>query len=795
MYNYLKIGWRKLFRSKIFSLINILGLSLGLAACWIILLFVNDELSYDRYFTHTDRIYRVVSHGKWDGGSFDITGTAGPLANVIKDEFPGVKEATRFDVEGGGIITIGSQQTKVDEIFMADRNFFNLFDYKFLAGNPATALNNPQSIVLTEDLAIQLFGSAATALNKTLYFNKSEPTLVTGIIQNVPQNTHFTFRAIRSFSKDFNPDWNQLYLYTYILLKDQSYLPQLQEKLPYIVKKYIHGRDLDFDYKIELQPITDIHLHSNLSYELGNNSNIKYVYIFSIIGVLVLLIAIVNYINITTAQASIRMKEVAVRKVIGSSTLNLTKQFLVETSLIILFATLLSILLASLFLPWLNQMIGKQLDLWHFGIGKSLLFVLPFMVFLVFTTGIYPALVLSGLKTIPSLKNQIGTHGYQHLLRKSLVVFQFVIAVLLIVSTIVIFLQLDFMTTKNLGFDKNQVMVFHLDNESTRNKGDELRNSLLEDSHITEVAFASNPIGKNDIGVGTFNVENNGKIDPNFTLANTLKIDPNFIPAMHIQLVKGRNFDSTMPTDSASVIINSAFEKKQGWINAVGKRIEFGRDKAGKSILKSVIGVVSDFHIYSLQHKIDPLVLVLPTNKMEMDNIYIRMKSTNMNHTISYINKVYSKYVPDYPLEYTFLDKTYEHQYNSEVKQGQILLIFALLSIVIACLGLFGVITFSIQLRIKEIGIRKTLGATLSNLVYLLCSDMVKLVGIALLIALPVGWLLMNQWLQEFAYRITVSWWILASAGIIALVIAILTLCTRAIAAAKANPVDSLKVE
>lgn len=795
MYNYLKVGWRKLFRNKIFSLINILGLSLGIAACWIILLFVNDEMSYDRYFTQSDRIYRVVSHGKWDGGSFDITGTAGPLANVIKDEFPGVKEATRFDIEGGGIITIGTQQTKVNEIFMADRNFFNLFDYNFLAGNPATALNTPQSIVLTEDLAIQLFGSAKTALNKTLYFNKSEPTLVTGIIQNVPQNTHFTFRAIRSFSKDFNPDWNQLYLYTYVLLKDQSYLPQLQEKLPHIVKKYIHGRDLDFDYKIELQPITDIHLHSNLSYELGSNSNIKYVYIFSIVGILVLLIAIVNYINITTAQASIRMKEVAVRKVIGSSTLNLTKQFLVETSLIILFATLLSILLASVFLPWLNQMIGKQLDLWHFGIGKSLLFVLPFMVFLVFTTGIYPALVLSGLKTIPSLKNQIGTHGYQHLLRKSLVVFQFVIAILLIVSTVVIFLQLNFMTTKNLGFDKNQVMVFHLDNESTRSKGDELRNSLLEDSHITEVAFASNPIGKNDIGVGTFNVENNGQIDPNFTLANTLKIDPSFIPTMHIQMVRGRNFDRTMPTDSNSVIINSAFAKKQGWTNAVGKRIEFGRDKTGKSILKSVIGVVSDFHIYSLQHKIEPIVLVLPTNKMEMDNIYIRMQPTNINSTISHINKIYGKYAPDYPLEYTFLDKTFEHQYNSEIKQGQILLIFALLSIVIACLGLFGVITFSIQLRIKEIGIRKTLGATLSNLVYLLCSDMVKLVGIALLIALPIGWLLMNQWLQEFAYRITVSWWILAGAGVIALVIAILTLCTRAIAAARANPVKSLKVE
>ncbi|WP_293881639.1 ABC transporter permease [Sphingobacterium sp. UBA1498] len=795
MHNYLKVGWRKLFRNKVFSLINILGLSLGLAACWIILLFVNDELSYDRYFVQADRIYRVVSHGKWDGGSFDITGTAWPLANVIKNEFPSVKEATRFDIEGGGIITIGNQQTKVNEIFLADKNFFNVFDYNFLAGNRSTALTNPQSVVLTEDLAVQLFGSVETAVNKTLYFNKSEPSLVTAVIQNVPKNTHFNFRAIRSFSKDFNPDWNQLYLYTYVLLKDQSYLPQLQKKLPYIVKKYIHGRDLDFDYKIELQPITDIHLHSNLSYELSNNSNIKYVYIFSIVGTLVLLIAIVNYINITTAQASIRMREIAVRKIIGSSTLNLTKQFLVETSLIIFCAALLSILLASTSLPWLNQSIGKQLDLWHFGIGKSLLFVCIFVLFLVFVTGIYPALVLSGLKTIPSLKNQIGTHGLQHLLRKSLVVFQFVIAVLLIVSTMVIFLQLNFMNTKDLGFDKNQVMVFHLDNESTRNKSEELRNSLLEDSHITDVAFASNPIGKNDIGVGTFNVENNGKIDPNFTLANTLKIDPNFIPAMHIQLVKGRNFDAAMPTDSSSVIINSAFAKNQGWTDALGKRIEFGRDNAGKSILKSVIGVVSDFHIYSLQHKIDPLIMELPASKIEMDNIYIRMKSTNMRHTIAHINKVYDNYFPDYPLEYTFLDETYNDQYNSEVRQGQILLIFSLLSIVIACLGLFGVITFAIQLRIKEIGIRKTLGATLSNLVYLLCSDIVKLVGIALLIALPIGWLLMNQWLQEFAYRISVSWWVLAGAGIIALIIAILTLCTKAINAARANPVNSLRVE
>lgn len=792
--NYIKIAWRNLLNNKIFSLINLLGLSIGMAAFWLIMIFVVSELSYDRHYENSDRIFRIVSHGKWNGGSFDITGTAGPMAETMKNEFPEIQEVTRLEAEGGGVIKYGDKLLKINDVFFADSSFFTVFSHHFLSGNPVSALSKPQSIVLTKELAIQIFGSPERAINKTIYFNNT-PNQITAIIENVPENSHFTFSAIRSFSKGFAPDWSNFYLYTYVLLEHTRDHQALQQKMPGFVKKYLNDQGLNVDYALELQPLIDIHLHSNLSFELSTNRSIKFVYIFTFIGFLILVIAFINYINISTAKASTRLQEVAVRKIIGSTRKELVKLFLVESGIITIFSALFSIVLVQLFTPLLNQLTAKELHLWDYGIIRTLSILIPFTLFLSLTGGLYPALFFSRFKTVPALKNQMDKQHFQAIFRKSLVIFQFVIAVVMICATVVIYSQLNFMTKKDLGFDKNQVITFHLDNEHARLNGQNLKAELLKNPAIQEVAFAGNPIGNNNIGIGTYNVENNGIIDPNITMANNLTVDHAYIPTLHIQMHQGRNFNPSLTTDSNAIIINQAFAKKQGWTDAVGKRIQIGADANGKSLFKTVIGVVGDFHIYSLQHKIEPMVMVLPSSPTEMDNVYVRINKQNIEETIQFIENVFKNFDREVPFTFSFLDQNFKNQYESESRQGQLLFVFAIMTIGIACLGLFGLITFTTEQRIKEIGIRKTLGASTSRLVKLLCSDLLKLVGIAFLVAIPLSWLAMNQWLQNFAYRITISWEMIALSGIITILIATITLIIQAIKTASANPVDSLRNE
>ncbi|MGH2624126.1 MAG: ABC transporter permease, partial [Sphingobacterium sp.] len=416
----------------------------------------------------------------------------------------------------GGVIKYEDKLLKVNDIILADSSFFSIFSHHFIAGNPSNALSQPQSIVLTEKMATQLFGSANLAINKTIYFDNN-PHQVTGIIENVPENSHFSFSAIRSFSEGFAPDWSNFYLYTYVLLKNAQDGPLLQSKMPEFVKKHLTNQGFDVEFTLELQPLTDIRLHSNLSFELGTNRSVKFIYIFTSIGFLILAIAIINYINISTAKASTRLQEVAVRKVIGSTRKDLIKLFLVESGLITFLSALFSIILAYLFIPLLHQLSGKELQLWDFGIVKTLLILIPFTLIMGLIGGLYPALFFSSFKTVPALKNQMGKQHFQALFRKSLVIFQFIVAIIMICATVVIYRQLSFMQKKDLGFDKNQVITFHLDNENARLKGQNLRTEILKNPAIQEVAFAGNPIGNNNIGIGMYNVENNGIIDPNNT--------------------------------------------------------------------------------------------------------------------------------------------------------------------------------------------------------------------------------------------------------------------------------------
>lgn len=791
--NYFKTALRNISRQKIFSFVNIAGLALSLTAVWAIALYVTDELSYDRYHEKGDRIYRLASHGKWGDEKFDITGTSGLAAATFKKDFAEVEDAVRIDVEGGGVITIDDKVIKDDAIFFTDSSFFNVFSYHFLAGG-VNALKQPNSIVLTKTLAAKLFADPLGALNKTVYIDK-QASVVTGVIDDVPKNSHFTFNALRSIPQNYTEDWGVLQTYTYILLKRNADINQLRAKMPAFVTKYLTINAQNIHFTLELQPLTSIHLQSHLSYELGENHDIRYIYVLAIVGLLILFVALINYINITTARASIRLKEVAVRKIIGSDRKNLIGLFLTESLVTIITAAIIAIVIIILIMPLFNDLSGKQLSVWRFGIVQTIIFLLGFSTITALIGGLYPALFLSRFKTIPALKNQLGDVKGQTIFRKSLVMFQFLITTVMITASLVIYLQLHYVMHTDLGFNKNQMLTFHIDDREARTKVAALRTALLQNPLIKDVASAGNPIGNNNIGMLDYSVEKNGVFDERTNLANSLLIDADFIPAMQIHLLEGRNFSEAIPSDSNDIIVNEAFLKRQGWTSGIGKKISRGKDSTGKLITATVIGVVKDYHIYSLQHLIEPLIMLLPKLPQDRDNMYVRVSETNLSQSLPFIQKTFKKFDPAATFEYHFLDKNFEAQYQAEQKQGEILLGFTILTISIATLGLFGLITFIVGQRVKEIGIRKVLGASVGNMVSLLTGSLMKVITLSMLVSIPLSWLIMNQWLQDFAYRIRLEWWMFALACIVAAIIAIATLSFQAIKAAIANPVQSLRSE
>ncbi len=780
-------------RQKLFTFINIFGLVLSLTAVWLIALFIADELSYDRYHENAGEIYRLASHGQWGDEKFDITGSSGLAAEAFKKDFPEVQDAVRIDAEGGGIIDYDNKKIKDDAIFFSDPSFFTIFTYHFLAGN-VHALEKLHSIVLTKTLAAKLFADPNTALNKTVYIDKS-PAIVAGVIEDVPGNSHFTFDAIRSFPQSYKGDWGAQNIYTYILLKKHTDINRLRVKMPAFVTKYLTVNAENVHFTFELQPLTSIHLHSHLGYELGENRDIKYVYVLSIIGLLILIIAFINYINITTARASVRLREVAVRKIIGSSRNNLVGLFLTESIITILSATFISLVLVNLVMPLFNNVAGKHLSIRQFGVMPAIMYMAGFSFITGIIGGIYPAFFLSRFKTIPALKNQLGDVKAQTLFRKSLVMFQFAVTVVMITSSLVIYLQLNYMLNTDLGFNKKQMLTFHVDSREVRQKVPALRIALLQNPNVKAVGSAGNPIGNNNIGMMDYSVEKNGVLDERSNLAYGLTIDADFIPAMQIKMLEGRNFSKDILSDSNIVIVNEAFIKRQGWASGMGKRISRGKDSTGRIHFENIVGVVKNFHIYSLQHKIEPMIMELPKQAEDRDNMYVRLNEHKVSQSLAFVEQTFKKFDASSPFDYHFLDQNFADQYKAEEKQGQVLLAFTILTICIACLGLFGLITFTVTQRVKEIGIRKVLGASVSSIVSLLTESLLKVMLISMLVAIPLSWLVMNKWLEDFAYRIYLEWWMFALAGIISFIIAIVTLSFQAIKAAVANPVKSLRTE
>ncbi|GAB4027569.1 ABC transporter permease [Spirosoma gilvum] len=770
-----------------------MGMGIGLAAVGLMSLYIIHELSYDRFHANADRIVRVVHYANWPGGNLQLAPTSAPFADALKAEYPDIEKTVRIHPEGGGQITYRDKKLDVGDIMFADKTVFDVFSFPFLYGDPAHALTQPQSIVLTKSLAEKLFGDAAKAVGQTIEFSNHFPNKVTGVIEDIPSNSHLQFSALRSLPDKYTNGWQNFELYTYLLLAKGSDYKALEPKLASFFPKYLKREMGDVTYRMELQPITSIHLHSHLDYETSPNANSTTIYTFAMVAALILLIAGINYVNLYTARSIARTREVGVRKAIGSRRGQLVSQFLTESMLMAFLASLVGLMLANVALPLFNELAGKSLTLTQYGPLTTGSVLFAFTVLLGVGSGLYPAFLLSGFRPVVALNGRLGMKLGGSRFREALVVFQFMAAVVLIACSWVIYRQMGYFLHKDLGFNKDQVLTFHLDNEGVRKQIQSLKEELRKSPLIEQVSAATNPIGNNNIGTNGMFFEQNGVMPTATQIVQTFQVDADYLNTMQIKLLEGRNFTESVSDGFGAVLVNETLVKKMGWQHPVGRRVKYflGKDQTADA---RVIGVVKDFHTYSLQHKIEPLVLQMPAPDQK-DNLYVRIRPAKTTEALAYIQSVYQKFDPDAELSFHFLDENFSRQYQAEQKQGQVLLTFTILAVLIACMGLFGLAAFAAEARTKEIGVRKVLGASVASIVALLSKDFLKLVVIAIVIATPLAWYVANQWLQSFAYKIDLAWWFFGLAGLIAIVIALATVSFQSVKAALMNPVKSLKTE
>ena len=803
--NYFKIALRSLLRNKSFSAINIFGLTLGITTCLLILLYVQNEMSYDSFNEKADRIVRVVFRGSIQGEKMKEAMVMPPVAQTLKSEYPEVLEATRLRKYGYPRITFGDKTFKENAFAYADSNFFQVFTLPFIKGDPKTALLEPNTIVISESVAKKYFGDE-DPIGKVLIFKDWKTSFkITGIMRPMPANSHFhfdVFASMASFPESREFSWMTSEYYTYLVLPKGYDYKKLEAKLPADVEKYMGSqlqkamgmtyaqfRQKGNELGLYLQPLKDIHLHSDLNLELEPVSDIRYVYLFSVVAIFMLLIACINFMNLSTAGASKRAREVGIRKVLGSLKGQLVRQFLLESLLLTTFAFLLSLALVFWTLPFFNKLSGKNLSL-------NLLsnpWLLPGLLLFTLVTGLlagsYPAFFLSSFKPVTVLKGKFATKNKIVGLRSGLVVFQFFISIMLIVSTTIVHKQLAFIQNEKLGYDKDQVLIVQEAYWLGKNE-DVFRQQLLQDPRVVSVSASGYlPAGYSYNNNFMVYADNNSD-----QLVKTLRydVDYSYIQTLGMQMAGGRNFSKDFGTDSTGIIINEETAKAFGWgKNALGHNLT-RTENDGTKFTYHVIGVVKDFHFKSFHEAISPLVMVLSNN---YENIIVKTKTRDIAGLLNTLKKNWTDLNAEVPFAYSFLDERFNNTYRSEQKIGQILGIFAGLTIFVACLGLFGLATFTAEQRTKEIGIRKVLGATVTSIVSLLSKDFLKLVFIAFIIATPVAWFMMNKWLQDFAYKTNISGWVFVFAAALAISITIITVSFRAIRAAMVNPVNSLRSE
>jgi putative ABC transport system permease protein len=790
--NYLKIALRNLWRHRIFSFINIMGLAVGMSACFLIFLYVRFELSYDSFHSKADRIYRVVCDIRTPTETLKFSVPSWAMPKNIAQEFPEVESFARTTGDNV-LIRKGNIKFQEENSQWADSTLFTVFDFKLLKGNPRTALREPLSVVFTETAAKKYFGDANPIGQSLLITGDGLAATVTGVMKDIPENSQIkgdVFLSMTTLTQKLNPkleeQWGNFGAVTFLLLKPGTSPKALEAKFPAFLQK----RDGDgmknskMFYTLSLEPLRDVYLHSTR--DGSKTGNMNNVYIFSIVAVFILLIACFNFVNLTTARSAERAKEVGIRKVVGAAKGQLASQFIGESVIICLIAFLLSVGACVLLLPLFNNMAGKIISPGIFSNLSYLGILLLAAVGVGLLAGTYPALVLSSFKPVVVLKGRFVTGVRGILLRKSLVVIQFTLSIGLIIATIIVYTQMRYMRSQDLGFNKDQMMVIDTQNDAAK---EAFRNSVAGIPNVKSVSMSSSVPGGGD-PTAYSQIEN---IKGEMQIANLelFFVDFDYVGQFGIRMIAGRSFSRDFGTDTTqAMILNEAAVKMFGYSSpqqAVGKKFsQWGRE--GK-----IIGVMKDFHFRSLQEEIKPLSMRIEPGGCNL--LCVKVAADNLPSTIASVEKKWQAAIPNRPFSYFFLDEFFDKQYRSEERFGKLFLNFAILAIFISCLGLLGLASYSTIQRTKEIGVRKVIGASVGNIVNLLSRDFILLIGIAFLIASPLIYFFMKGWLRDFAYRVPISWWMFVLAGLLALVIALATISFQAIRAAVANPVKSLRTE
>ncbi|MBS1505180.1 MAG: ABC transporter permease [Bacteroidetes bacterium] len=793
--NLIKIALRNLLKDKAYSAINILGLTIGITCSLLLLMYVLDELSYDRYHKNANSIYRIISNIKEPDNAFTWAVVQKPLAEELRNNYPEVINTVRFDGMNRNLYKNGERQFYEDDFYLADSTVFDMFSYTFLAGDPGTALDRPFSMVITESIAKKYFANPLDALNQSLVNAQEENFKITGIIKDVPLNSHFRFSGLVSESTRKQPGaWGGFGTTTYIQLPVGYDMKKMQVSLDKIVKEKVNPvfEEIGVKVKYELQRITDIHLYSKIQDEAEAGGDISYIYTFVAVAAFMLIIACINYMNLATARSTSRAKEVGLRKVMGSQRSQLIAQFLTESVLVALVSLALSIALIYAFLPAFNVLANKQLPF-------SYILQTPVVVSLaaiIFLTGIlggsYPAFYLSGFNPVSVLKGKLSSKGGNAAFRKMLVVTQFGLSIFMLISTLVVFDQLQFLRNKDLGFDKENVVRLNFNGREMRRKAEGFAEQLKRLPNVVATGRANSSPGEG-IGKGLFKVEDaDGKmVDRGVDL---FAVDYEFVNALNMSVVKGRNFSKDNPGDSAfAVLVNESMVSRMGWKDPIGKKFLFGGGPNGPTERK-VVGVIKDYNQNSLYDAIEPMMIVL---NRDVNYVFVRLTPGNLRASIQKLEQEWKREFPDAPFEYVFLNENIDSQYKADEKRSQIFTAFSGLTIVIACLGLLGLAAYTTERRTKEIGVRKVIGASINNLVLLVAKEFFLLVGLGTLIAYPAAWYFTNRWLQNFAYRIelTNEWFTFLISALLAMSITLLTVGYHVVRAAVANPIKALRDE
>lgn len=787
--SHLRITLRNLLKQKGYTFINVAGLAVGIAVCTLILLWVRDELCYDRFHEKANRTYRILWDARLGDNEWTLAKTPLPLADVLREQFPEVEHVVRFTT-ATRTLRLEKDWVYEEKVLRVEKSFLDVFTVHFVSGDPKTALADPNGIILTEKAALRYFADQ-DPIGKSLEVNNGGVLRVTGVVKHFPPQSHFDFDFLVPLDATTYPEsqrsWGSPPVYTYFVVKEGVAASQVDAKLiDFVNRTIIPGSPVaegDDRYRLLLQPLTDIHLQSHVEMELAPNGNIVYVYLFSIIGAFILLLACINFINLATARATNRAKEVSVRKVLGAHRLQLVRQFLAEAFVYVILALILAAVLIELVLPAFNTFAGKQLEMNSAGSPFTLAILAGIAALVTLLAGAYPAFVLSSFWPVETLKGSSTFVPKRSWLRNGLVIAQFCVSIGLIVGTLVVSNQLHYVQSKQLGFDKQHVLIV----EGSGNLGKQyvtFRERIEALPHVMAASAAQSLPGPG-FDSQVFTPEQPANYEQ--SSVNYAYVDEHYAEVLGLNIIAGRNFSPDYPTDSSAFLINEAAAKALGWTNPIGKTLGMG------DIRGPVVGVVGDFHYESLHTEIKPAIF--PFIRWTPSNMAVRLRPGNATEAVAAVQQIWDEMVPQRPFSYSFLDQDYQKLYENEQRMAQVFSVFAVLALLIACLGLFGLASYVAVQRTKEIGIRKVMGASVYGIVFLLTREFARLVLIAFVLATPLAYLVMSRWLEDFAYRIEIGPDLFLLAGSLAVLIALLTVSYQAVRAAMADPVKSLRYE